>query len=744
MGARFAALLRWRLPLRPGTASEQLESLADRERDQLPLWLPVGLGLGTAAWFVLPDRSGWTAFAALALGGVLAPLALAPGTRWGRALAIFSLAALIGCGNIWWKAERVAGPVVHREKVATFEAVIDTVQNMPAEEIVRLVVRPTDKSMPHRIRVNLDDKKVSKALEPGARVSVRAWLMPPPPPAVPGAYDFSRAAWFQGVGATGRGLDVTLLVPPAERSWRARLAGARQRLADHIRVRLPGGEGGIAAALATGDQAGIPEADAEAMRQSGLAHLLSVSGLHLTAVVGAVMLLTLKLLALSPALALRFRLVVIAAGVGAVAGIAYTLFTGAEVPTIRSCVAAILILIGIALGREALTLRLVAVGALVVLLLWPESVVGASFQLSFAAIVAIVVIHDHPRVRGLLERRDEARPLKIGRAILGLILTGLAVEIALTPIALFHFHQAGVYGALANIVAIPLTTFVVMPVEGLALLLDPVELGGPCWWIAGKALGFLLWLAHSTAGAPGAVAMLPGMPRGAFGLVVVGGLWLFLWRTRWRLFGLAPLLAGAIWTLATPAPDLLITGDGAHVAIRTQAGRLAILRPKAGDYVRDTLSENAGIKAEPIELESLPKARCSADLCASEIEVAGTSWRILATRSANMVDFGPLRKACAVADIVISDRRLPVTCVPRWLKADAAFLRRTGGLAIKLGAKPEVLTVSQLQGEHPWAAKLAPPPPRKPTWKRRGGEAPGAPWRGAPRPAAREPRAAKP
>src|SRR3954447_9693596 len=165
------------------------------------------------------------------------------------------------------------------------------------------------------------------------------------------------------------------------------MGGVRQPLREPIRKPLGGGEGAISVALVHGDPGGIPKDDADAMRRSGLAHLLSVSGLHLTAVVGAVMLLTMKLLALSPALALRYRLVLVAAGAGALAGVAYTMLTGAEVPTGRSCLAALLVLAGIALGREAITLRMVAVGALIVLLLWPESLAGASFQLSFAAIV---------------------------------------------------------------------------------------------------------------------------------------------------------------------------------------------------------------------------------------------------------------------------------------------------------------------------------------------------------------------
>ena len=691
-----------RLRGRFGGFGERLERIADAERDQMPLWLPVGMILGIAAWFVLPDVAAWTAFLLLAAAAGLGALALGPGTRWARALAIFALASAIGCANIWWKAERVAAPRLAHERLATFDAEIETVQRLPAREAVRLVVRTSDPALPPRLRVNVDQEKASDALRPGARVRIRAWLMPPTPAAVPGAYDFSRTAWFQAIGGTGRALDVAVTALPSSQSWSARLASWRQRLADHIRARLPGGEGGIAAALATGDQGGIPEEDAEAMRRSGLAHLLSVSGLHLTAVVGAVMLLTLKLLALSPALALRFRLILVAAAAGAIAGVAYTLLTGAEVPTIRACVAALLILAGIALGREALTLRLLAVGALLVLLLWPETLVGPSFQLSFAAIMAIVALHEHPKVQALLSRRDEPFYARAGRFLLALVLTGLAVEAALTPIALFHFHRAGLYGAAANIVAIPLTTFVIMPLEALALLFDLVGLGGPFWWLAGQALGLLLVLAHAAAGAPGAVAMLPTMPGAAYGLIVAGGLWLCLWRTRIRRWGLAAVAFGGLWALTTPAPDLLVTGDGRHLALRSDTGELAILRGRAGDYVRSLLSENSGEEAEFLEVEQLAGASCSEDLCAVNLARGGRTWRLLATRTDRYVDLPAFARACAGADIVVADRRLPRSCRPRWLRADREFLARTGGLAVRLGSSAEVETVAASVGRHPW------------------------------------------
>jgi competence protein ComEC len=678
--------------------------LFEAERAQLPLWLPVGLMLGIAAWFLLPDPPRWAGFllGSAALGAGL--LAFGSGTRAGRAVAIFCLAACLGCALIWGKAEHAAAPRIEREQLFSGDAIIERVQPMAAEGVIRLVIRPTAPGLPPRLRVNIDAAKAPAGLETGARIRLRAWLMPPAPMAVPGGYNFSQTAWFQQIGGTGRALDVAILAPAASQGFAARLAVWRQRLSAHIRERLgAGGESGIAAALATGDQYGIGEEDADAMRRSGLAHLLSVSGLHLTAVVGAVMLLTLRLLALSPALALRWRLVLVAAAAGALAGIAYTILTGAEVPTIRSLVAALLVLAGIALGREALTLRLVAVGALVVLLLWPESLAGASFQLSFAAITAIIALHENPRVQAWLSRRDEGWIRRGGRFLFGLVLTGLVVEITLAPIALFHFHRSGLYGALANVIAIPLTTFVIMPLEALALLFDLVGLGAPIWWLTGKALTFLLWLAHFAATAPGAVALLPAMPPVAYALMVAGGLWICLWRTRWRLFGIAPVAFGALWALATPAPDLIVTGEGRHMALRTPAGELALLRPRAGDYVRDLLAEASGEEPEFIEMDFAPNAACSLDLCVATIERDGRVWRIAATRSDHLIAWPKMIETCDQSDIVIADRRLPKACRPRWLRVDRDFLRRTGGIAVTLGRRPRVATVAERLGRHPWA-----------------------------------------
>ena len=679
-----------------------VERVLEAERDQLALWLPVGFGAGIAGWFALPGPTAWIGLGVGAAGIGLAALLFGGLSRLGRATAIFALAMLLGLAAIWAKADWVAAPRIDRPQVVALAGIGEAAEPRPATGVVRLLIAPDRASgLPPRVRINVDAEDLLTPPTAGSRIAVRARLLPPAPPMVPGGYDFARVAWFERIGATGKALDPPVISGAPGGST---LADIRARLTAHIEASIRGaGEGGIAASFVTGDQGGIPEEDNEALHRAGLAHLLSVSGLHVSAVVGAVILLTIRLIALSRRLALHAQLPLISAGAGALAGILYTLLTGAEVPTVRSCIAALLVLGGIALGREAITLRLVAAGALIVLAFRPEALAGPSFQLSFAAIAALIAFHEHPKVASLAARRDEGMILGAGRILLMLLASGVVIEAALSPIALFHFHKSGLYGAAANIIAIPLTTFVVMPAEAIALLLDLVGLGAPIWWLVGKALGLLLWIAHAVANAPGSVASLPSMPRGAFALMVAGGLWITLWRTWLRRWGVVLLAIGSIWSLLTPPPDILVTGDGRHVAVRDGRGGIAILRDRDGDYVRDVLGEASGVEGEAPALEVMDFARCSPDLCAADITGGVRTIRLLATRSRDFVDIRAMVRACATADIVVSDRRLPRTCHPRWLKADAPFLRSSGGLAIHIGSGG-VESVAEQTGRHPWAS----------------------------------------
>ena len=689
----------------------RIEALLEAERGQLPLWFVACFGAGIAGWFWVGGERGWIGLIAFAMSLVAGGAALGQGLRSSRALVAGGLALAAGCALIWWRSEHVAAPRLARPVIVEFAGAIERVEHLAAKGDLRLTLSVIDDdTLPPRVRVSVKADDNADVLLPGASVWMRARLQPPPPMALPGGHDFARDAWFREIGGVGRALGAVEVMRPGQGGGLDRL---RDRLGSHIRTVLPGSTGGIATALATGDQAGVRDEDAEAMRRSGLTHLLSVSGLHIAAVVAAAMLLSLRLLALSERLALRLNLVLVSAGMGALAGVAYTLLTGMQVPTVRSCIAALLVLAGIALGREAISLRLVAVGALVVLLFRPEAIAGASFQLSFAAVTAIIVVHGFAPVRNFLARREEPVPFRMGRSLAGLLITGLAVEIALMPFALYHFHRSGLYGVAANLIAIPLTTFVIMPLEAAALLLDVVGLGAPVWTATGWAIDLLLALARRVSSADGAVTMLPTMSRAAFAAMVAGALWIALWTRRWRWWGLAPLAAGAALAASAPVPDLLVTGDGRHMALLAPDGRPLLLRAKAGDFMRDVLAEASAFDGDPGALEEQALARCSREACLADIERGGKAWRILAIRQPDRIEWTRLTAACADADIVIAERRLPRGCTPRWLKLDRPALERVGGVSVYLGEIPRIETVADRLGQLPWGTSRALVTPRR-------------------------------
>ncbi|MBJ7501823.1 MAG: ComEC/Rec2 family competence protein [Sphingopyxis sp.] len=678
--------------------ADALEARLEAERERIGLWLPVALGAGIAAWFALPAAAHWIGLLLLLAGGALGGLLLGWQARLGRSVVIACAAMAVGLLLIWARAIWVAAPVLAAPVVTSFPAVVERVEALSAKGQVRILALPQRRAdLPPRVRLTLSGEQAGD-LAGGETIGVRARLMPPPTASVPGGYDFAQRAWFDRIGAVGTVLGEVSRAPGRS----ATDPPLRTRLSAHIHAQVDGSEGGIAAALVTGDRGAIAEADEEAMRRSGLAHLLSISGLHVTAVVGFAMLLTMRLLALSRRLALAGHVLPLAAAAGALAGGGYTLLAGAEVPTLRSFIAALLVLAAFLMGREALTLRLVAAGALIVLLWRPESLAGPSFQLSFAAVTAIIALHESRRMRAFLERRDEAWPFRAGRGIAGLLITGLVVEVALAPIALFHFHKAGLYGALANVIAIPLTTFVIMPFEALALLFDGIGLGAPFWWVTEQALRLLLGLAHGVADAPGAVATLPSFPPRGFGLAVFGGLWILLWQTRWRHAGFVPLAIGVATLAIQPRPDLLVTGDGRHIATALPDGTYALLRDRAGDYIRDTMSEAAGVDTPLATLADLDHVECNRDFCRWNQGEDSARRIILASRGRDRIEGMDMAAACAAADVVISDRWLPRECVARWLTIDRDSLAETGGLALYLGETPKAVAALKAGDGHPW------------------------------------------
>ena len=290
--------------------SESIEARLDAERERIALWLPVMLGAGIAAWFALPTQMHWIglllALAALGLVGLLAGWQ----RRAGRMLVLGSAVAAAGMLLIWGRALWVEAPVLAAPVVTQFSAVVESVEPLPAKGQVRLVLRPHGRpDLPPRVRLTADGAQ-GAGIAPGEAVGLRARLMPPPAASLPGGYDFAQRAWFDRLGAVGSVLGEIRRAPGAERGEQT----LRARLSSHIHGQIDGSAGGIAAALVAGDRGAIDPADEEAMRRSGLAHLLSISGLHVTAVVGFAMLLAMRLLGLSRRLALAGHVLPLAAG----------------------------------------------------------------------------------------------------------------------------------------------------------------------------------------------------------------------------------------------------------------------------------------------------------------------------------------------------------------------------------------------------------------------------------------------
>lgn len=668
----------------------------DAERAHLPLWLPVALAAGIALWFLLP-WAPWRQAAALAAAALAIGLALA-GLRplaWGAALV------LAGMGAIEARVALNAHPVLAGRQFATITASVESAEPLAFGQ-QRLLLVPAGPPLPggvERLRLRLRGQAPVAA---GSVVRVRALLSPPPGQAVPGGFDLARRAWFDGIGASGVTLGpVTVLAPPppGPALW---LAGLRERLQALITARMPGEAGAVAAAFVTGWQGAIPPATAQAMRVAGLAHLLSISGLHIAVVVGGVAVAARLLLGLWPWLALRVPVPTLALAAGALAGLAYTLLAGAQVPTVRAVIAASIVVLGMMLGRQALSLRLLAAAAFAILMVRPEALLGASFQMSFAAVIAIVALYESRLGRWLTAvRDDETWWQRLARGAASLLASGLVAEFALAGIGLFHFGRSGLYGIAANLVAIPLTSFVVMPALMLAMVGEALGLAW-LWPLAGWAMQRLIDVADLTAGLPGAVVTTAAIPGPVFALGAAGGLWLALWRSAARWWGVAPLAAALLLARAAPLPDVLVSSDGRHLALRLPDGRLAHSRERLGDFLADSWTESIGADPDQLVwLGLLPFARCSGESCVADVVRGARRWRLLAITGHSLIPRASFAPACAAADIVVADRRLPAWCRPRWLKLDAAALAHSGAIAIRLDAR-RVDSAADAVGDRPW------------------------------------------
>ena len=720
-------------------------------RDRLVLWSPVAMGAGVLAYFAARFEPPAWAGLALVAAGALGVAAARPGPAEGsvRAGVRFALALLaaagLGLAAAQWAAAR-APPLETLPRRATIvTGTVRMVEHLPRGRRITLgrVRLEPGGVLRRRVRVRLRDTDPAR-IEEGDRIAVRALIRTPSAPFVPGGWDLQRGAFFAGFAGYGFALGPARVL--AVRAPGA-VAGAIERLRETILVRfraaLPGAPGAIAATLFTGEQTAIPEADREAFRASGLAHLLAVAGLHIGIVMGLVFGAARMALAAWEWGALRLAGKPIAALAALAAGGFYMVLTGMHVPIERSFAMACLVTTGVLAGRRAVSLRGLALAGATLVLLAPDEVPGVSFQMSFSAVLALIAGYEalRPWLRAL--RGDGSRWRRGAGHLVALALTSLLAGGASAPFAAYHFGRVQLWFVPANMVAVPLTALWVMPAGLIALALMPLHLEALALVPMGWGIRAILAVGRATSALPGAVTLVAALPGWSLAALALGMAWLGLERGRGRWFGLVGIVAGLAAPALTRPADVLVAGNGAMVALRSPAG-VFVLRGRGGSRFATAqwatyFGARAVIRLGLDDVAAGGAIRCGANWCV----LRGARGRVLVTAGA-VPDWVGCVAAVVVAPVALGARAkvalgarakvalgarggfargargavargtpVPTGCAAP-LRIDRRWLRRQGVTALWLnGDAVRVATERSMRGRRPWVARQS----RR--WKRR-------------------------
>jgi competence protein ComEC len=689
----------------PRRPLEPLLSWLEAEQERWFLWLPVLLGAGIGGYFALtfePDLLTAVApfAAAVALRAVLPRHALL------GVLTAALVALTLGFALAKLRVEWVRAPVLEKQmRGVDLRGYVEQIEPRPSRG-QRLTLRATalgdlpDDARPVRVRVTT--RAPAPSLMPGDAVRLRATLMPPPLPPLPGGYDVGRKMWFQQIGAVGYAFakparDAEAAPPPQALRALAAIARARQAIGRRITAALPGQTGAIANALITGERGAITEETNDAFRDSGLFHMLSISGLHMAIMAGSLFYLVRLALAAVPSLALRYPIKKWAAAAAIAGAFAYLMVSGASFATVRSTIMITIMFVAVLLDRPALALRNVVLAALVILVLYPESVLDVGFQMSFAAVVALVSAYEAFRARdgwGLLPTGPSA---KVVFFLAGIVVSTLIASAAVAPFAAYHFHKSQQFAVIANLIAVPICNLVVMPAALVTLIVMPLGLEAVPLWVMGWGIEAMQWTAHAVGALPGAVLLIPAMPLAAFLLMVAGGLWLTLWMTRWRLAGLVLIAAGLALAPLHRLPDVLIGRDGKLVAVRGADGRLVAIDEGRSDYELSRWLEHDGDARAPKQARE-ERVRCDGVGCRAHVK--GLAIGVARHPAA-------FRDDCRAAAIVVSGIVSPKSCDAQKAVVDFFAARRQGTHALYVGEDGSVRvdTVQGARGQRPWSVR---------------------------------------
>lgn len=667
------------------------------QRGHLFAWVPVCLAFGVGIYFDLKVEPGGGAYGALgALAVVLTAAVMWLGERL-RPLFLVALLVVAGILVAGARAHIVADPVLGFRYYGPIEGRVIKVDRSASDK-VRLTLdrvvleRMPDWRTPAKVRVTLHGKGMFITPEPGMVVITTGHLSPPNGPVEPDGFDFQRMAWFQGLGAVGYTRSPVLMLAPVD-AGRAGLViqGVRREISQGVQAMMSGDAGAFAAAIMTGDRSGMRREVLGQLRASNLAHLLAISGLHMGLLTAFVFAALRYGLALVPVINLRWPIKKIAAAVSLVAAAGYLALSGGNVATERAFIMVAVMLVAVLFNRRALTLRAVALAAIIVLIRRPEALTGPGFQMSFAATTALVAVF------GALRHWDGTSVPRYLRPVLTVLISSFVAGVATAPVAAAHFNQIAHYGLLANMLTVPLMGILVMPAAVLAAVLYPLGLA----WIGLAVMRWgVLWIlgvAEWVAGLDGALSHVVTPMAAVLPLIGIGMLWLILWQGRLRYAGIGVTLVGFILWAQTERPAVLISSSGGLVGVMGPEGR-AFSKPRGDGFSARNWLENDGDGGLE-QAVAFERAGFSGEKGARQFDLGGQTFLHLTGKGA--------------------PPRLAATCIAgRWvvttaqydgdgacIMIDAISLKESGALAIYQDAeKLRVVSSKARAGQRLWNA----------------------------------------
>ncbi len=673
------------------------------QRDRLILWSPVFLAIGIGFYFSLkfepPAIFGIGTLAVVAALWVLfRPLRL---ESWrGYALWLVTggvLLIVLGFCTAQFRTGIIQTPVLLKERSpVTVEGRVIVIDKLEEGKGTRIILNDIDierlepSITPARIRLKI---RQETDLNIGDRVSVLAGLKPPSAPVEPGAFDFQRYAYFKKLGAFGFAYRAPEVIEHGNAgSFSQNLESLRQVIRSKVEGSLEYPSAAIATALLTGERTSISEDDWEALRASGLSHMLAISGLHVGLVASVIFMSVRFFMALFPSFALRYPIKKYAAAIALLGALGYTFIVGGTIPTIRALLMTGTVLCAIMLDRMPFSLRLVAIAAFLVLLVLPESLLGASFQMSFAAVTALIFFYELARPYLSSWHRQAGFIRRLLLYFVGVCMTTVIATLATMPLALFHFQHLAVYGIIANLFAVPLMAFVVMPFAVLGYVLMPLGIEGVGLNIMGLGIDGILSIAHGVTDIPESIQTPAAMPLSALLWFVSAALFCILWRGKGRVLALVPVIFAVIVIVQYSPPDILVSSSGKLTSFRDSQGKIWISSRQSDRFTGEIWARRNGQLPEDTQKWSEnPDILCGEEGC----RVTQNGQRIAFT-----IHQGGQAEDCAWADVMVSKEPLRV----KNCQADTAIgffdLWREGAHAIWLDGT--VKTVLSERGIRPW------------------------------------------